>query len=85
MWKCEVRSAEGGEMRKWGPITKESAESYKPCPICGGRFVAGHEITLIPIEPADEEERYKMEQGKAYNAIASVVHWGCFEAIKDKV
>ena len=72
-------------MKKWGPIRKEVAESYKPCAICGGRFVEGHEITLVPVEPADDEEREKMEQGKAYNAKASVVHWGCWEAIKDKV
>ncbi len=68
-------------MNKWGPITKESAESYKPCIICGGKFLEGHEITLVPLEPASDEDREKMEQGKAYNAKASVLHYGCYEAL----
>lgn len=69
-------------MNKWGPITKESAESYKPCAICGGKFLAGHEITLLPIGPASVEDREKMVQGKAYNEKASVVHYGCYEAFE---
>jgi hypothetical protein len=44
--------------------------------------VAGAYTTLIPIKPADADEKRKMEAGRPYTAEAKEVHWACWEKLE---
>jgi hypothetical protein len=66
-------------MRKYGPLTaKDAIKKDVPCPACGKHFRQGDYITLVTIGPGDdEEEQEKCRQGRPYNAVCALVHWGC--------
>jgi hypothetical protein len=64
-------------MRKYEPLTPGHEAVGKPCKFCNVPLEAGDIPSLIGNDPTDEEERQKMEEGKAYNAVARIVHWDC--------
>lgn len=47
------------------------------CEMCGEAFRAGSVVSILPIEPADEDEAEKARKGMAYNARAVVLHESC--------
>lgn len=72
-------------LRKYAPLSPDSPGVGRTCILCRKEIRAGDETTLIPSGPASEKDREKMEQGRAYNAVAELVHWGCaslFDAIE---
>ena len=65
--------------RKFGPLTAETLEhTTSPCPACHEPFVVGDYTTLVAIGPGKSEEaRERCRDGRAYNAIAVMAHYGC--------
>ena len=63
--------------RRFGPKAPDHPSVGRPCPLCGIPFEAGDYTSLVPVEPADDEERAKMESGRVYTARAAEVHWTC--------
>lgn len=47
------------------------------CPECHGAFNGGDAVTLLVIEPADEEQAAKANNGQHYTALAATLHEGC--------
>jgi hypothetical protein len=47
------------------------------CAICGEPMLLGDVPALVEIGPADEEELLRAETGRAYTAIADIVHERC--------
>lgn len=64
-------------MRKFRPLPADHPLVGEKCEVCGELFEAGHETTLIGTIPADAEEARKAQQGRAYTARATPVHWDC--------
>jgi hypothetical protein len=48
-----------------------------PCPFCRIPFAAGDEVVLLPGPPADDDERAKRDDGRAYTSIAAPAHARC--------
>ena len=65
--------------RKFGPKTSDHPSVGETCIYCNEPFVAGDYTTLVPTEPADEEERQKMLEGRPHTSAAIEVHWNCLK------
>lgn len=66
------------EIRKFGPKTADHPSVGEQCPACRKPFVAGDFTTLIALGPGDDaEEQAEASAGRAYNAVASEVHYTC--------
>jgi len=64
--------------RGFGPKQVSDPSVSKPCPACSKPFAAGDWTTLVTLGPgADEEARERHLSGRAYNAVAIEVHFGC--------
>jgi hypothetical protein len=64
--------------RKFGPKLATHPSVGTPCPACKIPFVAGDYTTLVALGPGDSAEaRQRYAEGRAYNAVAVEVHWGC--------
>ena len=63
---------------KFGPKCVNHPSIGTMCLICGKPFVEGDYTTLIDTQPADQEEKIKMLQGRAYTAEAEEVHYNCY-------
>jgi hypothetical protein len=61
----------------WGPLPATNLGVGEICLFCNQPMQAGDIPALVGDVPADEEEREKMLAGKAYNAVADMVHWRC--------
>lgn len=67
-------------MRKFLPLPADHPliTDGEKCPACNIQFVAGDVVTLIPLGPGDDPEvRRRVQEGRAYNAIALPIHWAC--------
>ena len=68
------------DIRKMGPLAADHplVRDAEQCPACKVHFEAGDHVTLISLGPGDApEEQAKARAGRAYNAVASCVHWAC--------
>jgi hypothetical protein len=62
--------------RKFGPKVADHPSVGRECPACRVPFVAGDFTALVTLGPGDDpEEREKARTGRAYNAVATEVHW----------
>lgn len=62
----------------FGPKPADHPSVGEPCPACGELLAAGDYTTLVTLGPgADDEAREKARAGRAYNAVAVEIHWGC--------
>ena len=65
-------------LRRFGPKPDDHPSVGRECPACGKRFKPGDFTTLVCLGPGDDpDEQAKARMGKAYNAVASEVHWAC--------
>lgn len=65
------------DLRKYEPLPHGHPAIGLLCLLCNRPFVEGDETTLIPVEPADDIERIKMQAGEPYIAQAEIAHWEC--------
>lgn len=66
------------ELRKFGPKPDDASSIGNPCPACRKSFKAGDYTTIVSLGPGDDpEEQAKARTGRAYNAVASEVHFAC--------
>jgi hypothetical protein len=66
------------QSRMFGPKSKDHPSVGKPCPACRKKFEEGDFTTLIVLGPGDNPEaQERAREGRAYNAVASEVHWTC--------
>lgn len=72
-----MNTEEASPRGRFGPLAVDHPSVGKICPVCDRPMEAGQVPTLIPTAPASDEDRDKMEAGRAYNAIAAVVHESC--------
>jgi hypothetical protein len=74
-------------LRRMGPLTADhplAISDERSCPGCDGSFEEGNYLTLVTIGPgADEDERAKAREGRAYNAVSVPVHWACATGLED--
>ncbi len=64
---------------KFGPKSSDHPSVGETCLYCGEPFAVGDYTTLAATEPANEEERQRMLDGKRYTSSAIEVHWTCFK------
>ena len=60
--------------RIFGPKSAGHPSIGEACPVCFEPFKEGDYTVLRAVEPADDEERAKMNAGRPYTAIAIEVH-----------
>jgi len=66
------------DQRKMGPLTAEHAATGDECPACHESFAEGDYVALVPLGPGPSaESRERAREGRAYNAVAAIVHWAC--------
>lgn len=66
------------EVRMFGPKKADHPSVGERCPACKEKFKAGDYTTLIALGPGDsKEQQQRARGGRAYNAVAVEVHWGC--------
>ena len=64
--------------RRFGPKAPEHPSVGRECPACHVPFAAGDYTTLIALGPGDDpDDQRAAREGRAYNAVASEVHWTC--------
>lgn len=68
-------------MRRFPPLKADHplVTERQACQVCRQVFIAGDVVTLVPQHPADDEEAEKMRTGRAYNAVAAVIHADCLD------
>lgn len=65
-------------MRKFIPLPAGHPAIGETCPACGRPIAVGDETTLVALGPGDDPEAQKAaREGRAYNAVAAIVHWAC--------
>lgn len=65
-------------MRPFGPKSATHPSIGKECPACNVAFIEGDFTTLVTLGPGDDSEaQRKAREGRAYNAVATEVHWLC--------
>lgn len=65
-------------LRKFEPLPEGHPAIEIKCPGCQQKFQVGDVTTLIALGPGDDpEEQKKCREGKAYNAVAVIIHWSC--------
>ena len=62
---------------RFDPIGEDSHLLGEVCRLCQRPLEVGQRPTLIGDDPADAEEAAKKAAGRAYTAVASVVHETC--------
>jgi hypothetical protein len=66
------------EQRKFGPMTADHPSIGQTCPGCSQPIAAGDYTTLVVVGPGDDpEERERKRNGRFYNAVCVIAHWGC--------
>ena len=65
------------QLARYGPKRPNHPSIGEPCWICDVAFAEGDYTTLIPVAPAGNDERARMEAGAPYTAEAREVHWSC--------
>ena len=64
-------------LKKFDPLKPDDTSVGEVCPLCNKILEIGQCISLVADSPANEEEEQKMKKGRAYTAIAKIVHWDC--------
>lgn len=73
------------EPRQFNPLGDDHPAIGMTCPACGVPFTANDVTTLVALGPGDDpEEQAKARAGRAYNAVAALVHWRCATGAEPK-
>jgi len=64
-------------LKKFDPLKPDNPSVGEICPFCNKILEIGQCTSLVADAPANDEEKQKMENGRAYIAIAKIVHWDC--------
>lgn len=63
---------------KFGPMVADHPDVSEKCAACKVPFRAGDYTTLVLLGPGpDAESRERARAGRAYDAVAALVHWAC--------
>jgi len=72
------------EDNKYGPKSVDHPSIGKICLICSEPFLEGDYTSLVSTQPASEEDRIRMIQGRPYTSEAEEVHYNCYVSVHGK-
>lgn len=62
---------------RFAPLKPDDLNIGKECVICHKFLEEGQRPTLVSVGPATPEDAQRCQEGRAYNALAVVVHQDC--------